>query len=333
MKDNETNDFFDIEELNNGISEQDVDIAMGNFINTITAPTIEPKPDFWETDIEVIESCGVAPKSIQVSLEPLVVGKIDALMNKYTRMEWLAYLVGDKETNNITDIVIPEQIVTPVNVFVQDHVEGAIIGVIHSHHDMGNNFSHTDDEYINANHDISLCVSKSGINGQVRVKTECNRYILANADVIQWNGGLDVDDFLKDADALITVKTYTVKKRKKEEPIQQALIESKNIIKYVSQYHALIKSIETSDEGFIQDDKVEIGFLVSLLRSVNTADFYDIEDTMFDDDMGLKLCAECLELVDELDIFNDSLSNMDYIEIARLLKYLEDLVQEWNSPL
>jgi len=294
--------------------------AMSNFIQDYTKP--EPEPDFWETDIKIVDSCGTIPKSIDVVVMPEVVAKIDALMNNYDRMEWLAYLVGDKETNTITDIVIPEQKVTPVNVFVEGSVDVPIVGVIHSHHDMGNNFSHTDDEFINANHDISLCVSKSGIQGQVRVKTECDKYALTDANVLQWNGGVNIDEFLKQADTLITVKSYS--RKKMDDDIIIPTVETKNVVHYVQEYHSYIKDMETSS-SFAETDKIEIGFLVSLLRSVNTQDFYDIEDIMYSGELEIAFSDECVGMVDELDVFQDTLSNPDLVEIKSLLDYLETM--------
>ena len=54
----------------------------------------EPENDFWETDIETIDACGTSPESVDVGLSPLVTDKIRVLMEKYERMEWLAYLTG-----------------------------------------------------------------------------------------------------------------------------------------------------------------------------------------------------------------------------------------------
>jgi len=155
------------------------------------------EPTFWETDIQVIKSCGVINQKVRVYISPKAKQKINLLMNKFAKIEWLAYLVGNKATNTVEDIVIPKQQVTAVRVNVNGQVSVPIMGVIHSHHDMGNKFSHTDDEFINQNHDISLCISHGGINGQVRVKTECNRYALVEAIVVDSITEFDATEFLK----------------------------------------------------------------------------------------------------------------------------------------
>ncbi len=311
----------------------DRDIAMNNYIKNLTypdnQPPSEPKETFWETDIELIESCGNTPKSVDVTVMPIVIAKIDALMNKYNRMEWLAYLVGNKNNNVITDIIIPKQTVTPVNVFVKEHVSIPIIGVIHSHHDMGNNFSHTDDEYINSNHDISLCVSKSGIQGQVRLKTECNKYVLTDANVIHWNGGCNIDEFIKDADELITIK-YKSNKSNEDSSFtfipenKKMVIEGKNVIRYINDYYEYIKDIETSN-GIDDETLSELIFLIALLKSINTQKFYIIEDTLYDNKTSMAVSNQLIDLVDELDVFHDDLSSIDLVEIKKLLDYITDL--------
>ncbi len=317
------------------MNDKDIEKAISNFRKTVSDNTdtdtdTETEQTFWETDIELVDSCGVSPQNIDVTIMPVVNTKIKALMNKYTKMEWLAYLVGDSDTNLITDIVIPKQIVTPVNVFVKKHVNVRVIGVIHSHHDMGNNFSHTDDEYINANHNISLCVSNSGINGQVRVKTDCGKYVLANANVVEWNAGINIDVFLSETETLITVKNYITEKP--DEPKENLIpFECKDVDVYVTEYLKHLKAIEVSDLDFNEEEKVEIGFLITLLRSLNTPDFYDIQDIMYSNTLNIEFSDKCIEMVDELDIYHDRLSDEDYRDIRKLQKYLSDITLNWEN--
>jgi hypothetical protein len=110
------------------------------------------------------------------------------LMKKYPNIEWLAYLLGDKnEPYIVKDLFIPQQSVTATsvtNIVCPEFNNLPVIGVIHSHHGMGNGFSGTDHEWINQNHDISLCIAKSGIAGQVRVKTPCGALKIVSAKVI-----------------------------------------------------------------------------------------------------------------------------------------------------
>ena len=136
--------------------------------------TAKAKESCWEVEIDTVSSCDKAPDTIDIFISPLAKEKIEYLMDKFKDIEWLAYLVG--EETNIKDIYIPKQkvsagSVTDIDSSVCNRLP--IIGVIHSHHGMGNGFSGTDDSWINLNNDISLCISKEGINGQMRWKTPC----------------------------------------------------------------------------------------------------------------------------------------------------------------
>ena len=169
--------------------------------------------DSWEVDIPTINDCGKAPKEINVKITPIVKSKIDILMKKYPNIEWLAYLVGEGTTVN--DLFIPKQEVSAAavdNIRCPEFNTINSIGVIHSHHSMGNNFSKTDDDWINQNHDISLCISKSGIQGHVRWKTPCDSYKFVNAKVtVEYNSDFDKEEFIKTCDENIEqgVVTYS----------------------------------------------------------------------------------------------------------------------------
>lgn len=151
---------------------------------------VNKKDDEWETDLEVVKECGKFKADtngkVVVWLEPLAKVKIDALMEEYKAREWLGYLLGDKEKMLVKDIFIPEQNATSTRV---DEIECEefndlpVMGVIHSHHNMGTNFSGTDHAYINQNHDISLLVAHSGIAGQVRKKVPCGAFLVTDVKV------------------------------------------------------------------------------------------------------------------------------------------------------
>ena len=167
----------------------------------------------WEVDIETIESCSKAPSEIIVLIDPIVKGKIDHLMKKFSGTEWLAYLIGDGENKHkVIDIFIPNQTVNSVNVknvHCNEYNKLNVIGVIHSHHNMGNSFSHTDDEWINQNHNISLCISRSGINGHVRHKLPCGAYKIVDAKVIiNINSSFDTKEFDEIIDKKIKKETF-----------------------------------------------------------------------------------------------------------------------------
>ena len=158
---------------------------------------VEAKETCWEVEIDTVSECGKAPDVIDVFISPLAKDKIERLMEKFTNIEWLAYLVG--EDYNIKDIYIPKQSVSAGSVTGIDSSvcnRLPVIGVIHSHHGMGNGFSGTDDEWINQNNDISLCISKSGINGQVRWETPCGSLNIVKAVVrLKMDVDYDIEEF------------------------------------------------------------------------------------------------------------------------------------------
>jgi len=154
----------------------------------------ESKFNCWDSGIKIIKTCGhINVSKYHIEFHLLAHKKIEKLKKVYPNLEWLAYLVGSVDHDNhkvsVTDLVIPDsQKVTGTSVYnVEYNWESladnkVIIGVIHSHNTMGAFFSGTDDAYINQNHDVSIVVSTAAgreIKAQVRVKTLCNSYILA----------------------------------------------------------------------------------------------------------------------------------------------------------
>jgi len=166
--------------------------------------------DSWEVKIDTIKNCSKAPENVDVFISQLAKCKINALMEEYTGKEWLAYLIG--EGLNIEDIFIPTQTITPStinDVICPEYNSIKVIGVIHSHNDMGTSFSPTDNEWINQNHNISICISDNSINGQVRWKTPCGSLKIINAK-IKPKIEIDFDDklFINNVKEKIKVKTY-----------------------------------------------------------------------------------------------------------------------------
>lgn len=175
---------------------------------------INSGPDYWETDVECISDCSKAPESIVVWVYPLAKEKIELLMDEYKNIEWLAYLIGKfGEKIEVSDIFVPNQEISTAsvdNVICKEFNDLDIVGVIHSHHSMGNGFSKTDDDYINQNHNISLCISNSGINGHVRWETPCGSYKIVDCVVkIKTESLVDSETFIKEAKEKIKKKTYT----------------------------------------------------------------------------------------------------------------------------
>jgi predicted RNA-binding Zn-ribbon protein involved in translation (DUF1610 family) len=174
----------------------------------------------WESDIKIIEKCSKVPENADVWLMPLVKTKIDVLMKRFKSCEWLAYLIGEKNQKEklfvVKDLFIPKQKATSTmvkNIECPEFNKINCIGVIHSHHGMGSQFSHTDDEWINQNHDISLCISHKKIEGHVRWKTPCGEYTLVNATTkLKLDVDLNVENFLKEIDEKINKKEENIKK-------------------------------------------------------------------------------------------------------------------------
>ena len=171
----------------------------------------------WEVKIDCVTECSKAPSEITVWMMPLVKEQIEALMSEYKNIEWLAYLIGnwvDDKTPVVKELFIPEQKVSSAavnNINCPEHNEINVIGVIHSHHTMNHKFSQIDDDWINQNHNISLVVSHTGMEGQVRWKTPCGSLKTVEAKTKLWyDVNFDKKDFIKKAKEKIKENTYNV---------------------------------------------------------------------------------------------------------------------------
>jgi len=167
--------------------------------------------DSWEVKIDTVKDCSKSPEKVDIFISQLAKCKIDALMKTYKGKEWLAYLIGNDLT--IEDIFIPTQTITSVtinNVICPEYNSLKVIGVIHSHNEMGTNFSSTDKDWINQNHNISICISDDSINGQVRWKTPCGSLKIIEAK-IKPKIDINFDDklFIDNVKEKIKEKTYT----------------------------------------------------------------------------------------------------------------------------
>jgi len=170
---------------------------------------VTTRDDEWENpDIVCVKVCERTPSEAEVQVRPLVRAKIEALMKKYQNREWLGYLIGriDGTPFLIDDMVIPEQVATSASVddiVIQEGLvpEGfKMLGVIHSHHNMGIGFSGTDDNWINQNHDISILVSHKEITGQVRFNTPCGAKKIVKCKVtVKHDLNFDADNWIEEA--------------------------------------------------------------------------------------------------------------------------------------
>jgi len=167
----------------------------------------------WEVEIDVIDQCSKAPAEIIALIEVQAKVKIDALMDKFPNIEWLAYLLGDKaQPTIIKDIHVPKQDVTTTsvdNIQCPEFNELPVIGVIHSHHGMGTGFSGTDHKFLNQNHNLSIVIAKNGIAGQMRWTTPCGGLkIIPVKCRVKYDIVFDKDLFVKDTDPKINQKGY-----------------------------------------------------------------------------------------------------------------------------
>jgi hypothetical protein len=149
----------------------------------------------WDVteQLDCVSACSKAPKKGIVRISAVARKKISLFMKWAGQQEWLAYLKGEWVNESVVqvwDIVLPTQDASATlvhNVKVEEY--NGIIGVIHSHHDMGHGseeqpgFSGHDEAFINSNHNVSLLVSTKGIAGHIRVKTPCGAFLRINASV------------------------------------------------------------------------------------------------------------------------------------------------------
>jgi hypothetical protein len=296
--------------------------------------SVSAAPSFWETDIDIDTKTIYTKESVPVYMSEKAQEKIAILMQKFVHMEWLAYLVGKKCDDGsyyIEDLAIPKQEVTVVNVYVKGSVDVPIIGVIHSHHDMGNNFSHTDDEYINSNHDLSLCVCNNGINGQVRIRKDDVNYEIAPVEVFEYCS-FDKEQFLESVDELIKERryTYTARNYGASASVDESVgefykgVSKRNVLGAVDEYKYLIKNDETN--GVLDLD--EVFFMYVLINNLHSDSFDDIMGFVYDGTVNITL--EAIDLMDELDIYRDDLTHNESVKINQLYNYLSDLLEKYN---
>jgi len=147
--------------------------------------------------LDCVTACSKAPDKAVVYCSSVARKKVNLYMKWAGRQEWLAYLIGkwisDHEVE-VMDIALPNQSAdaTLVNqVDLENYNELGVVGVIHSHHEMGGaghdkaGFSGHDEAFINSNHNVSLLVAKDGIAGHIRVKTPCGAFLRITAKVKQ----------------------------------------------------------------------------------------------------------------------------------------------------
>lgn len=161
-------------------------------------PIVKEDADgFWDVteELDCVTACSKAPEYGMVFMSSVARKKISLFMKWAGNQEWLAYLVGKWLANNtveVVDLMLPSQNANSTlvsKVIAEEYNKVQVVGVIHSHHEMGGargekaGFSGHDDEFINSNHNVSLLVAKDGIAGHIRVKTPCGAFIKVTAKI------------------------------------------------------------------------------------------------------------------------------------------------------
>ena len=305
----------------------------GDVMNVLNVPLpeVELVDNFWESGIEIIDTCGTSPKTVDVIIYPTAKAKIESLMDHYSHMEWLAYLTGDLVSidgvYHVRDIVIPEQRVTPVAVFDIKDPGVITMGVIHSHHDMGNGFSHTDDEYINQNNDISLCVSVKGIQGHVRIKTDCGKYHLVDALVKNWNDDFDITSFIAEAESKITVGRVVHISTEPSGFHQEIQDISRDVSRDVSRASKKYTKSLSLSTGITHNNVLEMLSIIDIIDTLRDIDTvagvfdYDNNVTAFYTNIN-DMSFESIELVDQIDIDCESVTALEMRDLMILRQVL-----------
>ena len=163
---------------------------------------LDGNDEFWEVEIDCVSACSKAPKEVSVFMNKNSRDKAMMFMKWAGAREWLAYLVGTKDETgdvfHVNDLYLPEQRASQTlvdKVVAEQYNKMQVIGVIHSHHEMGAgdednpSFSGHDANFINGNHDLSLLAGKDRqskgfkIVGIGRVKTPCGSLMQVKANI------------------------------------------------------------------------------------------------------------------------------------------------------
>ena len=158
----------------------------------------------WTSDFEVHESCPYHKEQTLI-ISQSDYGKILALDKEFTT-EFSIYfdvevIDKDKGIFKMTNIIIPKQIVTTATIDFVDNIHCA--GVLHKHPKGVTTFSHTDDTYININHDFSILLEAGEIRTAVgRIRTPCNHVLKTDVKV-----EIEVSDIEEHAELIAHAKT------------------------------------------------------------------------------------------------------------------------------
>ncbi len=160
--------------------------------------TEKAEDDFWEVKIDCVKSCGRVEDSIDVFINKTAREKAMRYMKWAKAREWLAYLIGELKEDgyHVHDLFLPDQRTSAAlvdKVVAECYNQLKVIGVTHSHHEMGAgdednpSFSGHDAAFINSNHNLSLLAGRNGngfkVVGIARAKTPCDHFMQIKANV------------------------------------------------------------------------------------------------------------------------------------------------------
>jgi hypothetical protein len=139
------------------------------------------REDYWEIPLpECVTECSKTKKEVNVFIGKEARKKAMLFMKWAKAREWLAYLVGEKIEDEyfIHDLYLPDQRTSATlvdKVVADEYNKLSIMGVIHSHHEMGAgdedrpSFSGHDNNFINSNHNLSLLAGRDRATGGFKV--------------------------------------------------------------------------------------------------------------------------------------------------------------------
>ena len=142
----------------------------------------------WELEDPMIEKCPTCEDKLDVLISRNTRHKIQAMMDVMEKDEWLGLLIGEKQDEQwyISDLMIPKQEVSSVKATKKSDCDEPddVLGIIHSHHDMGTFWSGTDEKHANSNFDLSIVVdSNMKTLGTARIKTECGKLMRVDTNI------------------------------------------------------------------------------------------------------------------------------------------------------
>jgi len=164
----------------------------------------------WDSGINVHRECPYR-KRVKILVDITALLLAERLSKRYNGLEWLFYMkklgeidLGDTVLVIVGDPMVPRQTVTTASVDVNDAVPAEYNVVAHCHPMDYNDFSGTDDRYINANNDISLLYrpGKGFVKAVARQKMPCGIYMAVDAEIAGVALLGTIKDAVEKADAL-----------------------------------------------------------------------------------------------------------------------------------